>query len=303
MPQTLSELQSIIGDSTAFAISEEIPGYPVLEVNAGRSEASIALHGAHVLSWVPKDQPEVLYLSPRAKMEEGKAVRGGVPICWPWFGPHPTDGDLPAHGFARNRFWSLESASFEYNLATIVFKLLPDEETKALWPHDFELLATFKINDKLRIKITTKNTGEEPFQITSALHSYLKIGNIEHIQLEGVKGAHYLDKLLPEGSETVYQEKNVIINQEIDRVYESMSSLLLRDQEQQRAVFVDKAGSRSTVIWNPWKEKSKEIGDLPDNDYREFVCIEAANAGKDRPTVRPGSSHSLETTIGLRPVQ
>jgi len=302
MPQSIDDLQQIIGSGTEFAISEENPGYPIIEVNAGRSSAQIALQGAQVLSWTPTDHPDVLYVSPKAKMEPGVTVRGGIPICWPWFNAHPEDADKPSHGFARNRFWELESAEFAYNMATLVFKLPIDEETKALFPHDFELTATVKVSDKLKVRLSTKNTGEEPFQITSALHTYFSVGSIENIQLEGVKGSHYIDQLQPAGSEEIYQEKNVIINKEIDRIYSSMSSLLLRDLDRGRAVFVDKAGSRSTVIWNPWAEKAKALRDLPNNDYKEFVCIEAANAGKDRPTVRPNASHTLETTIGLRPL-
>lgn len=302
MPQSAADLQAIFGDSSAFSVNEEFPGYPIIVVNSGRSTAEIALQGAQVLKWTPKDQPNVLYTSPRARMEPGKACRGGVPLCWPWFNAHPTDDSKPSHGFVRDRFWELTSAEFNYNLATLEFKLHSTDETKELWPHDFELTATIKISDKLKVRLSTKNTGEEPFQITAALHSYLSVDSIETIQLEGVKGAHYLDQTLPAGTEPQYQEKNIQINQEIDRIYESMSSLLLRDSGQGRAIFVDKLGSRSTVIWNPWKEKSKQLQDLPDNDYKEFVCIEVANAGKDRPTVRPGSVHHLETTMGLRPL-
>jgi len=302
MAQSITEIQEIIGSSTEFSLSEENPGFPIITVNTERSTAQIALQGAQVLSWVPKDHPDVLYVSPKAKMEPGVVVRGGIPVCWPWFGENEDDSSLPSHGIVRDKFWELESAEFAYNLATIVLKFTPDEATKAMFPHDYELTATIKVNDKLKVRITTKNTGEEPFQITSSLHSYLGVGNIEHIQLEGVKGSHYIDKLLPAGTEAQYQEKNVIINQEIDRIYSSMSSLLLRDLDRGRAVFVDKAGSRSTVIWNPWAEKSKALKDLPNNDYKEFVCIEATNAGTDRPTVRPNASHNLETTIGLRPL-
>jgi len=303
--QTPAELQEIFGDSTAFTISEDHPGFPIIEVNAGRSTAQIALQGAQVLSWLPTDHPDVLYTSPKAMMElkPGTAVRGGIPICWPWFNAHPEDDSKPNHGFVRNRFWQLESAEFEYNVATLVFKFFPCDETRALWPHEFELTATIKVSDKLKVRLATKNTGEEAFQITSALHTYLGVGDIDRIQLEGVKGSHYIDQLLPADAEEVYQEKNVIINEEIDRIYSSMSSLLLRDLDRGRAVFVDKAGSRSTVVWNPWIEKSKTLKDLPNNDYKEFVCIEAANAGRDKPTVRPNSSHTLETTIGLRPLQ
>ena len=186
-------------------------------------------------------------------------------------------------------------------MAVLVFRLIPDEETKAIFPHEFELTATIKVADKLRVKLQMKNTGEDLYKVSSALHTYLSLGDIERIQLEGVKGSHYLD-LLDEGGEPVYQEKNLQIKGEVDRVYQSMSSVLIRDLDRHRSVFVDKAGSRSTVIWNPWKEKSKALADLPDKAYKEFVCVECANAGTDKPTLRPNGSHTLETVIGLRPL-
>lgn len=301
MSQTIADLKAILKDSPEFNVSEPEPGFPVIEVQTTVSAATIALHGAQVLTWAPLGHPPVLYVSPKAKMVPGKPLRGGIPICWPWFNQHPDDPSKPNHGFARTRFWELVSGSIDGKLATVVFKLLPDEETRKLFPHEFELTATIRLADKLRVKLAMKNTGDDDFKVSSALHTYLSLGNIENIQLEGVKGSHYMDQLTDD-VEAVYQEKNLQIKGEVDRIYQSMSSVLIRDLERQRSVFVDKAGSRSTVIWNPWKAKSKTIADLPDNAYKEFVCVESANAGTDKPTLRPGGSHAVETVIGLRPL-
>jgi len=282
-------------------VTEPEPGFPVLEVKTSVSEATIALHGAQVLTWTLTGHPPVLYVSPKAKMTEGIPLRGGIPICWPWFNEHPEDSTLPKHGFARNRFWELVSGEAFGKEATLVFKLCSDEETKQMFPYDFELTATIRVSDKLRVKLNMKNTGEEIYRVSSALHTYLSVGNIERIQLEGVKGSHYMDQLSDQ-TEAQYQEKNLQIKEEVDRIYQSMSSVLVRDLDRHRSVFVDKAGSRSTVIWNPWKEKSKSLSDLPDKGYLEFVCVECANAGTDKPTLRPNSSHNVETVIGLRPL-
>lgn len=301
MTQSIEDLTAILGGIPEFTVTEPEPGFPVINVQTPVSFATVALHGAQVLTWAPTDHPPVLYVSPKARMKEGTALRGGIPICWPWFGNHPEDPEKPAHGFARTRFWELISADLEGKVGTLVFKLVPDEETKTLFPYDFELTATIRIADKLRVKINMKNIGEEPYKVSSALHTYLSLGDIERIQLEGVKGSHYVDQLL-EDKEAIYQEKNLQIKGEVDRIYQSMSSVLIRDLDRYRSVFVDKAGSRSTVIWNPWKERCKEIVDLPDKAYKEFVCVECANAGTDKPTLRPGGSHNLETVIGLRPL-
>ena len=301
MSQSLEDLATILSGTPELSVSEQEPGFPVIDVQTPVSAATVAVHGAQVLTWAPTDHPPVLYLSPKTRMEEGIPVRGGIPICWPWFGKHPENSDLPSHGFARTRFWELVSGEMKGRMAVLVFRLLPDEETKAMFPHDFELTATIKVADKLRVKLQMKNTGEELFKVSCALHTYLSLGDIERIQLEGVKGSHYLD-LLEEGGEPVYQEKNLKITGEVDRIYQSMSSVLIRDLDRHRSVFVDKAGSRSTVIWNPWKEKSKALLDLPNKAYQEFVCVECANAGTDKPTLRPSASHTLETVIGLRPL-
>jgi D-hexose-6-phosphate mutarotase len=301
MSQSIDDLQAILSECPEVSVTEPEPGFPVLEVKTSVSEATIALHGAQVLTWTLTGHPPVLYVSPKAKMTEGIPLRGGIPICWPWFNEHPEDSTLPKHGFARNRFWELVSGEAFGKEATLVFKLCSDEETKQMFPYDFELTATIRVSDKLRVKLNMKNTGEEIYRVSSALHTYLSVGNIERIQLEGVKGSHYMDQLSDQ-TEAQYQEKNLQIKEEVDRIYQSMSSVLVRDLDRHRSVFVDKAGSRSTVIWNPWKEKSKSLSDLPDKGYLEFVCVECANAGTDKPTLRPNSSHNVETVIGLRPL-
>jgi len=301
MTQSLDDLTAILSGSPELSVTEPEPGFPVIEVKTPVSSATVAVQGAQVLTWAPTDHPPVLYLSPKARMQPGTPVRGGIPLCWPWFGEHSEDPALPSHGFARTRFWELLSGTMEGRMAVLVFRLVSDEATRALFPHDFELTATIKVADKLRVKLQMKNTGEDLYKVSCALHTYLSLGDIERIQLEGVKGSHYLDRLA-ESDEPIYQEKNLQIKGEVDRIYQSMSSVLIRDLDRYRSVFVDKAGSRSTVIWNPWKEKSKTLSDLPDKGYKEFVCIECANAGSDKPTLRPNGSHTLETVIGLRPL-
>jgi glucose-6-phosphate 1-epimerase len=301
MSQSLEDLTAILANTPEFAVSEPEPGFPVIEIQTPVSHATVALHGAQVLTWAPTDHPPVLYVSPKAKMTPGTPLRGGIPICWPWFGEHPEDSSKPAHGIARTRFWELVSGTLDGKLATLVFKLVPDQETKKLFPHDFELTATIRIADKLRVKLKMKNTGQEAYKVSCALHTYLSLGDIDRIQLEGVKGSHYVDKLA-EDDVPIYQEKNLQVKGEVDRVYQSMSSVLIRDLDRYRSVFVDKAGSRSTVIWNPWKEKSKTIKDLPDKAYKEFICVECANAGTDKPTLAPNGSHTIETVVGLRPL-
>lgn len=297
--QSPAQLTKILSVAPELSISEPEPGFPVIKVATKSSTATIALQGAQVLTWVPDGHLPVLYVSPRARYEAGVPFRGGIPVCWPWFSSHPDDPSLPQHGFARTRFWDLIHAESGAATAHLTFRLPLDEETRKMFPHDCEVTVHITVGDKLSVALKTKNTGDTPFQITSALHTYLTVGDIDRVQVEGIKECHYIDQL--DGT-SKFQETPVKIEEETDRIYRSVASVLMRDLGKKRSVFVDKSGSRSTVLWNPWIEKSKTIKDLPDRDYKEFVCIETANAGTDKPTVRPNRTHTLETVIGLRPL-
>ena len=299
--QTPEELTKILSVAPELSVSEPEPGFPVIKVSTKTSTATIALHGAQVLTWIPEGQQPVLYVSPRAKYEAGIPYRGGIPVCWPWFGQVPDEPSKPQHGFARTRFWDLIEAKSGAATAHLTFKLALDDEARAMFPHDCEVTVHITVGDKLSVALKTKNIGEELFKVGGALHTYLTVGDIDRVQVEGIKECHYIDQL-EDPPISKFQEVPVKIEEETDRSYRSVASVLMRDLGQKRSVFVDKSGSRSTVLWNPWIEKSKAIQDLPDRAYLEFVCIETANAGTDQPTVRPGKTHTLETVIGLRPL-
>lgn len=301
MPQSNDDIANMLLGIPELTLEEPMPGYPVIKVKTTAAEAQVAIQGAQVLSWTPKDAEPVLYASPRAAMEPGKAYRGGIPICWPWFGNETDLPEAPQHGFARTTFWELSAAKSGAANAHLVFRLPITGENKKFFPHACEVTVDIAIGDKLSVTLKTKNTGEELFKIGGALHTYLSVGDISRVQIEGLKECHYIDNV-PDEQVEVFQDKPLKVEEEVDRIYRSMASILLRDLDRSRSVFVDKAGSRSTVVWNPWIETSKKIKDLPDRDYKEFVCIETANAAKDRPIVRPNRTHRLETTIGLRPL-
>jgi D-hexose-6-phosphate mutarotase len=301
MPQSNVDIANMLLGIPELSLEEPVPGYPVIKVKTTAAEARVAVQGAQVLSWIPKDAEPVLYSSPRATMEPGTAYRGGIPICWPWFGNETEVPDAPQHGFARTSFWELTEASSGAANARLEFRLPISAENRKFFPHDCEVTVGISIGDKLSVTLKTKNTGEELFKIGGALHTYLSVGDISRVQLEGLNECHYIDNV-PDHPVEIFQDKPVKVEEEVDRIYRSMASVLMRDLSRSRSVFVDKAGSRSTVLWNPWIETSKKIKDLPDRDYKEFVCIETANAAKDRPIVRPNRTHRLETTIGLRPL-
>jgi glucose-6-phosphate 1-epimerase len=272
-----------------------LPGYPVLDVRHPACTARIAQNGAHLMEWTPAGQSPVLYLSPQSNFHEGKAIRGGVPICWPWFGPHETDKTLPAHGFVRNRFWELTEASENETGVTLKFALHENEETRRLWPHPFNLDLTMQLGAEMHLSLRMENTGNTPFTISGALHTYLAVGEIHRVTVQGLDGAEYLDTV---GTQEVRRQSgDIAFDREVDRNYRTTGEVRVKDASLNRTLIVCGSGSHTAVVWNPWIEKSKTLKDLPDDGYKSFVCVETANAWRDHITVAPGAQHKLATTV------
>lgn len=274
------------------------PDYPIIQIRHDLAEADIALHGAHVTSYRPVGEKEVLYLSPDALYEKGTAIRGGVPICWPWFNAHPDNAEMPAHGFARNRFWELTGASESNEGAVLTFSLPCNEQTKELHPYDFELTYKVAIGRKLELRLMTKNTSLTTMPVGGALHSYLAVHEISRACVEGLASVDYIDTV---GSESMQRQQEELLkfDQEIDRIYFNTTAAVSLETGFHRLV-VDKGGSDSTVVWNPWIEKAAAMRDLPDDGFRKFVCIEAANARADVRRLCPEGVHVLSQTISIQ---
>lgn len=281
---------------TTIQLTYPFPDYPVLEVTHPAVSARLALHGAHLLEWTPAGQKPVLYLSPQSSYEVGKAIRGGVPVCWPWFGPHATDSALPSHGFVRNRFWQLEHASEDASGVSLKFTIQDDAETRAIWPHAFHLTMECTLGATLSLALTMKNTGETDFTVTDALHTYFTVGDISRVSIGGLDGAEYLDTR--GGARQAHlQSGNITFAGEVDSLYRTSAPATIHDTAWQRIITVKPEGSHTTVVWNPWKEKAARLTDLPDEDYHDFVCVETANAWQDHIDLAPGATHRLVTTL------
>lgn len=275
--------------------TELYPGYPVIEIQHPAVRGRVALHGAHLMEWEPAGRGPVLYLSPEAVYQKGKAIRGGVPVCWPWFGPHGSDGALPAHGVARSRFWTLEEAEESAEGAWLLFVLTDDGATRAMWPHAFRLEYEMRLGAELRLSLRMHNPGSEAFQVTGALHSYFTVGDIRRTTVDGLQGAVYLDHA---DGDAVRTEQGVVrFSGEVDSDYLTSAPVTVADPALGRRLEIEGSGSGCTVVWNPWIEKARRLADLPDGDYEKFLCVETANAWRDRITVEPGGSHVLAATI------
>lgn len=281
-----------------ITLEEPTPGYPIFVINHPAATARVALHGAHVMEWQPASQSQpVLYMSPDALLEHGKPIRGGIPVCWPWFGGHPTDATKPMHGFARILPWELVRADSQEGHVAMLFKLESNEETQALWPHAFRCHLGVSLGAALEVSLMTENLGDAPFQVTEALHTYLTVGDIAQVTVKGLAETKYLDTV---GERTMReQEGDILFDREVDRQYDSTGGVIVEDRANGRNLVVNKLGSSTTVVWNPWIEKSKRLSDLPDEAYHGFLCVEAANAGDAGVTVMPGGRHVLLTQVSL----
>ena len=261
--------------------------------------AEVYLHGAHVTSFQPHGSAPALLLSDIAEYKQDKAIRGGIPVIWPWFGPHPLDKTKPQHGFARISEWEpVHTTKLPDGRIRLHLQLKDSESTQLLWPHPFELELSITVGTDLHLELTSRNTGHEIIEIGGALHTYFNIGDINRISIEGLDGREYLDQL---DSHRVKTQKGPIsISEEVDRIYlDTSDECIIIDPTLKRRIRISAAGSRTTVIWNPWIAKSQRMADFPDDGYLTMVCIEAANTADDIYQLPPGGEHILSQTISI----
>ena len=277
-----------------ITLSHEKPSCPILRIDHPLATGSIALLGGHVLEWTPVDQHPVLYVSPDTAYDPGKPIRGGIPVCWPWFGPRE---GLPGHGCVRTRLWTLNEASSDDQGTRVVLTFASDAETLTQWSHAFEVSITVLMGATLDVSLHMRHLGNEPVEITGALHTYLSVGAIEQTTVLGLAGTNYQDTI--DHDQLKPQVGDVLFDREVDRVYQSSAEVRVNDPEWKRDIVITKRGSAATVVWNPWIDKSKRLADLPDEDYHDFLCIEAANAGVDRIHLQPGGEHVLATHLAV----
>ncbi|MGF1547897.1 MAG: D-hexose-6-phosphate mutarotase [Thiotrichales bacterium] len=273
-------------------------GAVVAEISNGGATAAIARQGAQLLHWTPAGQAPVVWLSPAAKFAVGKSLRGGVPVCWPWFGAHPTDPGKPAHGFARNLDWKFVETAALGNATRVVLRFEPEAAQQILWPHAATLTLAVTIGTRLRLELTTQNTGTTPFTLTQALHTYFQIGDVETVSVEGLDGKSYVDRV--RGDARVVQQGPVIIDGEVDRVYlATPGEVAIADPALKRRILIGKQNSSSYVVWNPGAEKGAKFGDMGDDGYRHMLCVETTNAWDDTVTVAPDATVTLSTEYRL----
>jgi glucose-6-phosphate 1-epimerase len=289
----VSGLNQRFGIPGALYFREDPSGLIVAEVDIPDARATIALQGAHVMTWTPAGQAPVIWLSPVAKLAPGKSIRGGVPVCWPWFGPHASQPSFPAHGYARAVPWQvLACERHDDGPMRMGFRLVTGEKTVEQWPHQTPVELSLTIGKTLDIALTTQNLGPTPVTVGQALHTYFTVSDIREVTVMGLDGCPYVDKV--DGGKRKQQSGPVRFEGETDRIYlDSTADCLIDDPGLDRRIRIAKTGSRSTVVWNPWIEKAERMGDLGPDGYLRMVCVESANADEDGVTIPPGGEHRL----------
>ncbi len=277
-----------------------------LALTAPDGEAHVYLHGAHVTHFQARTGAPVLFVSRRSHFEAGtpgKPIRGGVPICFPWFGAKADDPRAPAHGFARTLTWQLGDVKRDdRGTMQAALHLSANDFTRALFPHEFAATLIVTVSAHLTLELVVKNTGSSPMTIEQALHSYFAVGDVRRVSVTGLEGVPYVDKTqafarMPGASAPI------TIAGETDRVYGgARGDVTIVDPVLGRRVVVRKVESATTVVWNPWTEKAKTMSDFGDEEWQAMICVEAANTAEDAVILPPGTSHTMSATLNVLPL-
>ena len=270
-------------------------GLPMINVSNDHADAVISVYAGQVLSFTPKGAADVLFVSDKAYYAEGKAIKGGGPICWPWFGADPEGKGRPAHGFMRNRMWSeWETRDNADGSTTVILGVESSPETLAIWPNAFRLAMEITVGKTLQLALVTRNTGDAAFTITQALHTYFAVGDIAQTTVTGLEGTQYLDKAADGNGVTKQQDGAISIASEVDRIYLGVpAEQAIVDGALNRTIRITSSGNKTAVVWNPWAKIAAGMADLQDDDYTRFVCVETTNAADDVVSVAAGSEFRL----------
>ncbi len=268
-------------------------GLAVAEIDNAQASATVFLQGAQLTAWTPRGHEPVIWLSQQAVFAEGKPIRGGIPLCWPWFGAHATEPGFPAHGFARTANWKVVATEQKDDGSSLLVLRLPTGKAGlAFWPHSSPVEARLTIGETLQVELATHNLDAQHITIGQALHAYFRVGDIGRIKISGLEGCPYVDKA--DGGKRKRQQGPVAFTAEVDRIYlDSTVDCLIDDPLWNRCIRISKRGSSSTIIWNPWKEKSEALVDMGAEGYHGMVCVESANVADDVVILAPGEEHSL----------
>jgi glucose-6-phosphate 1-epimerase len=277
------ELSAVPG----ITLDTQPSGSRILRIEHAKFSAALSLDGGQLLQFAPTGQRPWLYLSPEALFVPGKAIRGGIPVCWPWFGPHPADPAAPQHGIARTAPWQPDSIETDPDGVAISL-------SGPTW-QGLEVALELRLGEKLDLKLVSHNKSERTFHLGAALHTYLAVGEARRAEITGLAGSRFDDKV--SGAPGRHEADRVSCQGEIDRIVYDKTQLELVDPVWHRCLRLSRSDAASVVLWNPGEEKARALKDLPDDGWHDFFCVEAALAGETCRELAPGDSYSFGTRI------
>jgi len=276
-------------------------GLPKVAVTTPSASAEIYLHGAQVTSWQPAGAEEAIFLSEHSHWQDGRAIRGGIPICFPWFRAKAGDPLAPAHGFVRTKEWRLDSVSADEDGSVIVTcSTESDESTRRWWPHEFRLVNRVTIGRTLRLELIAKNSGSDPLSFEEALHTYFRVAEAENVRVRGLDQIRYLDNA--DGNRKKVQSGDLGFEAITDNAYlDTHGPAALIDPASHRTILTEKENSATTVVWNPWQQGAASLTDLGNDEWRRMICVEASNILGAAVSLEPGQEHAMRATLSIVP--
>jgi len=294
----ITELDRHFGIPGVARVSEGNGGLSRVNITNPVAHGEIYMHGAHVTSWRPAGGEEVFFLSTESRWEQGQAIRGGVPICFPWFRGKAHDARAPAHGFARTRVWQLESISETGAGVTVSMFIESDAQTQRWWPGEFRLVHRATFGSDLRLELVCTNAGKTPFRFEEALHAYNRVAEVSDVRVQGLDGGRFLDNM--DSNKEKVQFGDVTVTRQTDIAFMgTTASVDLVDPKMRRRIRLQKKNSSTTVVWNPWQEGASKLRDLGEGEWKQFLCVESSNIIGNAVTLAPGQEHTMSAVLSM----
>jgi glucose-6-phosphate 1-epimerase len=291
----IDELNKRFAVAGVASITAGNNGLPRVSISGPAATAEVYLHGAHLTSWRPAGAEEVIFLSKQSQWAAGHAIRGGIPVCFPWFRNKVDDPKAPSHGFVRTKAWQLDSVEKFGDAVRVSLSTSSDEGTRAWWPYDFQLQHRLTIGAELAQELVMTNTGSKPLRFEEALHTYYRVGGADTVRIRGLEGVAYLDNT--DDNREKRQQGEIAFTAQTDRAYvDTAHAVEIVDPVLRRRIGLEKQQSRTTVVWNPWSTGAQSLADLGD-EWRTMACVEASNIRAFAVHLEPGQQHSMQTLI------
>jgi glucose-6-phosphate 1-epimerase len=257
-------------------------------------------HGAQVVDWTPFGHEPVLWLSDKTAFDSHSPIRGGIPICWPWFGAGINGVSFPLHGFGRLSEWRLVSSTENEDTVSARYILVNASPDKFNYSYCLTYDVTFGLDFSATLNV--RNTGDTRFVFEESLHTYLRVGDVRQTVIKGLNGAPYLDRVAGHFTGPHTQSTDLMITEETDRIFHTTGDIVIQDPTMDREIFLSRKGSQDVIVWNPWIEKAKSLPDMSDDGWTSMICVETANVGEHAISLSPGRDHSISFSLRVGPL-